>query len=111
MADEEINFSGTYKFDKPINYEGETYAEVKYDLNKITAKDIISLRREVASMRGAGVLIPALIDDDLLCAALVAVGSGLPGQFVLSLPGQDYLAWASMGQLFLASSQARIIPS
>jgi hypothetical protein len=111
MADEigEISFSGEYTFAQTVNFEGQKYEKVEYDLTKLRAADVIAARYEASKMRGAGKVAPSLIEDDILQASLVAISAGLPAQFILQLDASDFVAWSVLGQLFLAQGLSGII--
>lgn len=99
----EMKFSGVYNFSSPVEFEGQTYDKVDYDLTKMKAKDVISCKKEAARLRN-GDSLEALLTDDLLHASLFARSADLPGVFVLEMGAADYAAWATVAQAFFGSA-------
>lgn len=100
----ELEFSGTHYFKKAVTFEGTAYSQVEYDLDALTAKDVISCRKEVARINKASGEMTSMISDDLLHAVLFARSADLPAGFVLEMGAADYAAWSMVGQAFFASA-------
>jgi hypothetical protein len=109
-ADEgpEVQFSGSYKFRTPVTFEGQTYDEVKYDLNTLKARDVITCKNEAFRIRKQ-VSTDSVMTDDLLHVILVARSADMPASFTLELGAADYGAWAELGQLFFALAFSALI--
>lgn len=101
---DEIGFSGSFEFEKPINFEGETYTQVEFNLNELTARDLINTRKEAFKVQNEA---ETIFTDDILHAMLVARSAKLPGIFVFELSASEFGAWATLGQFFLASGVSR----
>ncbi|MHB0998214.1 MAG: phage tail assembly protein [Armatimonadota bacterium] len=99
---EEISFSGSYEFAKPVTFEGVKYDQVSYDLDALKSGDVISCKKEAAKIRGSQG--ESLLTDDILCAIIFARSADLPAGIILELSAADYAAWVMVGQGFFATS-------
>lgn len=71
----------------PYNFEGNDFAEIELDLEKLTGRDVSAAKR--AWQRG-GNFSPLITVDTDFCAYLGAKAAGMPFEFVEGLPAKDY---------------------
>lgn len=97
-----LKFTGIYKFQKSLDFEGKTISEVPYDLTALKGMDVHSCKRMAEKMQGSPG--ESLVTDDLLHVILFARAADLPAEAVKYLSAADYTAWSIVGQVFLVSS-------
>lgn len=102
-----MQFAGTYEFRRPVEFEGQKYEKVDFDLEKLGANDVLTLRREINRLRNYDA--ETIMTDDLLHCSIVARSCDLPAGFVLRMGAADYVAWAALGQAFFADALSGVI--
>jgi len=104
----EVQFSGSYNFQHPLEFEGQAYSEVKYDLTRLRGIDLVACQAAANRLRHTGES-ETMMTDSLLHAVIFARSADLPEQFVLELSAADFAAWQVVSQSFLASGLSCVI--
>jgi hypothetical protein len=102
-----MQYSGSYKFTKAVEFEGQTYEEVKYDLSALKSTAVIAAKSAANRLRQA--LGEPLMSDDLVQAVVFARSADLPAEFVLEMGAADYAAWAAIVQGFFGTALSAAI--
>lgn len=87
-----------YIFEKPYEFEGETYTDIEFNLENLKGTDIAAVKRKYVAAGGAAV-IPT-VDMEFTVLLLNRV-TKKPIEFFNSLPARDYVRITSMVTDFL----------
>lgn len=87
-----------YTFQKPYEFEGETYESIEFDLDCLKGSDISAAKKTFANMGGFSPL-PATDSD--FCALILARLTKKPIEFFEELPAKDYCALTQLVSNFL----------
>ncbi|KAF6636510.1 phage tail assembly protein [Paenibacillus sp. EKM208P] len=88
----------TLKFDKPWDFEGEKYTELKFDFNKINGRKLIALTKRL-DLNDMKTPVKAISME--LQAAVCAEAAGVPMELILELPANYFSKVTVMAQNFL----------
>ncbi|MGG4503831.1 hypothetical protein [Paenibacillus polymyxa] len=88
----------TLKFDKPWDFEGEKYTELKFDFNKINGRKLIALTKRL-DLNDMKTPVKAISME--LQAAVCAEAASVPMELILELPGNYFSKVTVMAQNFL----------
>lgn len=112
--EDKLEFGNTYThiFAKPFSYDGNTFEELTFDWDKLTANDSLAIEHEVEAL-GKAVIVPEFSGDYLIrmaaraCTAKVEVAGkkiSLGTDVFLHLPLRDYNKIRSKARSFLLMS-------
>lgn len=87
-----------YKFEKPYNFEGKEYNELKFDLEGMKGADFAAAKKQFAKM-GNFAAVPSA--DSEFCAVLLSRLANVPLEFFEGLPVKDYCALTQSVSNFL----------
>lgn len=89
-----------FKLSKTFVFEGESYDEIKLDLESLTGRDISTLQAERQN-RGVVSLMGSFDED--LCRDLACISAGLPTEFGDALPLKDAVRLGRAAKVFLGA--------
>lgn len=78
-----------YKLKKPLEYEGKTYEEFRFDFEKLNGNDMIQIENE---LRDRDIFVITPETDTAFQATLAARAAGVSDSVITALPIADFLA-------------------
>ena len=94
----------TLKLISPVEYEGKTYKELKFDFSEITGADSLNIEAELNS-QGIVVISPSYQSPYLVRLCARACSEKIDVDLLTRLKLRDYLALRNKARNFLMSSE------
>ena len=95
----------TVQLSRPFTYEGETYAELRFDWDKLTGEDSLSIENELQA-QGKFVVAPTFSGEYLVRMAARACTAKIGQDLIRALPISDYNRIRSAARSFLLRSES-----
>lgn len=93
-----------HKFQKPINYEGKTYAKLVFDWGTLTGEDGLAIENEMQQL-GKPVIVPTLSGEYLVRMAARACTEPVGSDIFKYMTIGDYNRIRSAARSFLLKSE------
>ena len=95
----------TLTFKKPLEYDGETYTELKFDFDSLTGQDSLLVEREL-TRAGVQLVVPGFNGDYLIRMAVRACTADIGNDIVKRMTLRDYSRLRSAMRNFLMASES-----
>jgi len=95
----------TLRFSKPLEYDGETYEELKFDFDSLTGHDSLMVEREL-TRSGVQLVVPGFNGDYLIRMAIRACVDNVGTDIVNRMSLRDYNRLRSEMRNFLMASES-----
>lgn len=95
----------TLRFRKPLEYDGETYEELKFDFDSLTGNDSLMVEREL-NRAGVQLVVPGFNGDYLIRMAIRACVDNVGNDVVRYMSLRDYSRLRSEMRNFLMASES-----
>ncbi|MCL2107814.1 MAG: hypothetical protein FWH20_00520 [Oscillospiraceae bacterium] len=91
----------SHKFDKPFEYEGESYSVINFKFNKLTGEDLLNIEKE---MQDSGEFLLSLETSRGFLHRMASKASGVGSDTLRALPLNEFNKIANAGRRFLLTS-------
>jgi len=95
----------TLRFRKPLEYDGDTYEELKFDFDSLTGHDSLIVEREL-TRSGVQLVVPGFNGDYLIRMAIRACVDNVGTDIVNRMSLRDYNRLRSEMRNFLMASES-----